>query len=553
MQPFVCPRCGHGSQFDPMTASAICPRCGYTPPTDLQAMLRPTGRRLGDGFRDRPRRATHQPLLDELLSYWAGNRTPDPGFRLSGPQEVQEFFEDYQQALGEDSHPLPGAQARYVRSHELEQQAIPWFVGALLLLGQGERAEAAQHLQRLTQDYPEFVDPWIWLSATTDDPAQRLDLLETAVAREPAHPLARDALAVAQGRVSPNGKRPQPGSEAEARASQCPQCGGALHYEPGAATVVCPYCNRDWDLREIDLLNQQARLVGDLQLRRRFEGHTWQEARRVVHCQTCGAELTMSHHLSQVCAFCGSANVLIEDARQPFEQPDGFLPFQIDRQQARAGVETAQRSTRQRLKTLWSGQEPQVKRIVGVYLPFWVLDGFVEVRLPLERPSIEGPVNGLWPYLPRYAASFSEDNDPGIRTDLVMVDNLLYAAAQFPPPRLLEGVKPFELGGLVPYEPHLLADWPAALYHRDVEMVLPEARKAMLIRALQQTSTPSGQSDPSFGQSRRTYQVTTIAYQLILLPVWLALAQHEQERRLALVNGQTGHVALSTPLRRPRA
>jgi hypothetical protein len=45
------------------------------------------------------------------------------------------------------------------------------------------------------------------------------------------------------------------------------------------------------------------------------------------------------------------------------------------------------------------------------------------------------------------------------------------------------------------------------------------------------------------------FQVTTVTYQLVLLPVWVALAQRDREQRLVLVNGQTGQVAFSSELK----
>lgn len=51
-------------------------------------------------------------------------------------------------------------------------------------------------------------------------------------------------------------------------------------------------------------------------------------------------------------------------------------------------------------------------------------------------------------------------------------------------------------------------------------------------------------------QLRRMFQVTTVTYQLVLLPVWVGLAQRDSERRLVLVNGQTGKVVFGSPVRR---
>jgi DNA-directed RNA polymerase subunit RPC12/RpoP len=452
-----------------------------------------------------------------------------------------------------------------VRSFGPPKKAVLWFVAAYLLLRRGERAKAAQHLHDLTQLHPEFPDPWVWLAAVSDDPARRIEYLENAVLLESAHPLARDALAFAQGRVSRIEEARGTGTDGQVQVADCPQCGGTFQYRPGAALVECQYCGTRLPLQETDLIDREATLISDLQLQRRLEGHVWQEVQRLVHCGECGAELTMTHHLTRQCIFCGSTTVLVKDSQQSFEQPDGFLPLKLDEGQAAIALDKAQRSTVQRLKTWWTGLEQEFTRLQAVYLPFWVFDGFVEVRRQLwsqgdadalqalsqlagDRSMPDGLSSGVW--LRQQVARSRQHRVSLPGKDLLIFDNLLYSAMDLPPPELLKQALPFRLGGMVPYEPRLLADWPAALYHRDVETVVKDAYDAMLKMAVwrKRRQVLGRLGDPD--QLRRMFQVTTVTYQLVLLPVWVGLAQRDSERRLVLVNGQTGKVVFGSPVRR---
>ena len=516
MQTFFCPRCGHRGTFDPWVESVQCANCGHTPPKDGQQRGRPAW--IGA--------TTHQPFLAELMSYWQGTHEPDPTFTLQSSEAALQFFEDYQRALGERPGARPGSSAGYIRNYYPGRREIPPFVSAYLLLKHGDRARAAEHLRALTTRFPEFADAWVWLTATTDDPYERLDYLRTAVAQEPAHPLARDALAIARGKVSPTAGRREDGVQQEAAAATCPQCGGGLHYQPAAKAVECPYCGHLLELRRTNLLEQDATLVSDMRLRRRYLGRTWGELARVVRCRSCGARLTMTRFLARQCLFCGSNSVLTEANRSRLEQPDGFLPFIIDELQAATAIQEAYRTGLGGLWTRITGNDDKLREIRGLYLPFWVLDGFVE-----ERSWVTGGSGAISP----------EETPPGV--SLTMYDNLLFSAVTVPPRALLHEILPFELRALVPYEPSLLADWPAVLYQRDVEAAVQEAFAAFVGLARQSAEGAGGSESSGYRQVHRSYHVTSMTYQLVLLPVYTALRQSDRERRMALVNGQTGKVA----------
>ena len=497
-----CPYCEHEKLYDLGGRPKFCTRCGRSLPAPGEAAPPPPRRD----------RTGHQQYLDEILAHWQGTHIPEPDLGRITPRQGQILFDAYRHDLG---------RARYEPAYRPSRRERQAFAEAYVLLKRGKRALALDWLRDQTEKTPRFADPWIWLAAATDDQAERIDCLETAVLLEPTHPLAREAFSIASGRVSPNGSPAERDAGPRFRVVKCPQCGGALRYEPGATEVECQFCGRPFGLEETDVLEQQTGLMGELRLTRRFQGTTWREVDRIACCQSCGAELVMTHHLARQCVFCGSTSVLVEDLRQALIQPDGFLPFKIREEQAAKALRRALDSHRRR-----SGDSSQVQRPRGIYLPYWVFDGFVEARY--QPTTLEGVL--------------APNRRPEPYRRLLMFDNLLYSAMERPFARLLEGILPYKLRKLVPYDAHLLADWAAAIYRRDVEQVADEARDAMLEAAIRRTRRSSPEAFKSWNV-KRCFQVTTVTYQLVLLPVWTAVVGPRGQRAVVMVNGQTGEVA----------
>jgi DNA-directed RNA polymerase subunit RPC12/RpoP len=525
MQSFMCPQCGTESSYDPWAESARCPKCGYTPDPNV---------RPGKGTSQKLT-GTHQPFLDELTAYWQGMHEPDLAFNVPTPAYAFAFFEEYQRSLGEEPHPTPKSHPRYVRNFKPERRDILRFVGAYLLLRRNDSGAAEAHLRALTEFAPEFADPWIWLTAVTPEPSRRIQYLENAVAQEPGHPLAKDALAIARGRVSTEPEQRAPGQESVE--VKCPQCGGTLHHEPGAHQIECPYCGYVSELNQVNVIDADARLVSDLRLERRYRRRLWQELERTVNCSSCGSTLAMQSLLATTCPFCGSVTALDEREGHTFERPDALLPFKVTEQQAAVALDKAQRSGLGGLRALLLGQQEKLSGLQAIYFPYWVFDGFVEMRSwKAAGPKDDAPLSGTTP-----------------ATETFIFDNLPFAGASTPDPGLQKQVADFDLGLLVPYEPQALADHPAALYDLDVDKVVRRAHAALLAKARRKARLQRATTAEEKRLLRRTFQVTSTTYQLVLVPIWVSLVQGNGKRRLGLVNGQTGTAALGTQFKAPPA
>jgi len=215
--------------------------------------------------------------------------------------------------------------------------------------------------------------------------------------------------------------------------------------------------------------------------------------------------LSLADHVSDQCAFCGTTTVLTDNCRASLERPDGFLPVEVDEPQADAAIHQALRLSLHRLRASLTRANLQVRGLEGVYLPFWVFDGFVEVRT--RRFVVR---DGLM-----------SSTVPTESRDVLAFNNLLSPGVVVPAPSLLRRLLPFALHALVAYEPRLLADWRATLYKRDVEVVAGEAHAAMMSLARARVGPPPEPASPGYIRPRRTFHVSSSAHQLVLLPVWI--------------------------------
>lgn len=350
---------------------------------------------------------------------------------------------------------------------------------------------------------------------------------------EPTHPLVRDGWAIFSGRVKPSSEPKSRRDGYRVTLTDCPQCGAPLQHVAGAGEVTCPYCGYRLAFEATDLISKRAKLVGDLRLRRRYEGHVWEAVQRILRCVSCGAQLALSEQLAQRCPYCESTHVLVEDSQCDFEQPDGLLPFSIGRQEAAEAIGHATRSrllVRRRARAV-----PPENALQDMFLPFWAYDGFVEMKLL-----------GTSVWAPR------DPKEKLIDSQTMMFENLLLPAVGTLARDLLEQLLPYDYGALVPYAPLLIADRAVALHSLDVEHWLEEvytafeeqAREKVLRWAYEeeQRSRRSEDEPPQWVNTRRAYQVSGVSYQLLLLPAWIGRMERDGQKRISLVNGQTGAV-----------
>lgn len=279
----------------------------------------------------------------------------------------------------------------------------------------------------------------------------------------------------------------------------CRNCGAPVAYDIVSQSYRCPHCGEVNGIQEVrQRLGFRTLDPGDRKAIR--------SSRQVCSCPNCGAEVLYDFgEESEVCSFCGSALV-----RREFEESDQFpefmIPFVLNAQEA---------ADRLRGWAEENGQErilAHVQELQGWYLPYILVRGPVSGYVRREQVKKEFSVRG---YVSQALVSTSRQ-----------VDN-----------ETLDAAEPFDLNALRPFEHGFLAG------HR---VKLPD-----LTGAGRERRTLKEAAGVMRDQLKGTFHTEGVRVNLtdsalLELPVLLPVYLLKLGRTLAVVNGQTGRVAMKT-------
>ena len=276
-----------------------------------------------------------------------------------------------------------------------------------------------------------------YLSRLVDDPVQKRQYLESALAIDPVHPEARRALAILDGRLKPDEiinpdtlVPPAPGEVAvQTDRFTCPNCGGRMVYTPDGAALTCEFCARTQPMTGASAAEQDffAAMAS-------ARGHSTAVSMQVSHCQGCGAEFLLgAREISTACAWCGSLHVVHQD--RSLAIPDSILPFALDEAEAL-------RRLQDWVKAGLPGVDGEISSLRPLYLPVWCFTvvGSTPWSGQVYRDKQLVPVSG---------------------EEVVYLVDVAVPAVQGPPrlfSSLLENVK---FSREVAYDSRYLAGWPA--------------------------------------------------------------------------------------------
>ena len=420
------------------------------------------------------------------------------------------------------------------RDNELVQEAY-------INLKAGDRALARRYAKQalLTVDDIETkVKAHFILSQTTDDLAEKRDLLETVLAYDPVHAEARRSLAILDGKLKPedivdaNNLPAQATGEQNASADRftCPKCGARRVFAPNGNSLFCEHCGYQDSLAGTSQANESDFFVAMATAK----GHRKPVAMQVFHCNGCGAEFVLAPGvLSATCAYCDSPHVIcLEESRELLE-PDGIIPHAFTQKQAI-----------QKLVFWVNLYEVKPERKVDlprpVYLPLWTFDlggGITYSGDKVEMAEAENSVH--WKY-----------NPPKMRVVRVLeqypiIVNDFSVPASHRTADLVTRILPtFDLSVVKPYDPRYLADWPAEIYDVAMSDASLEAR-AQVARHYMDQFRPEFSYLKNLSVS--SAGMTVESFKLVLLPVWITEIPFRDKTHTVLINGHNGRVIGDTP------
>jgi DNA-directed RNA polymerase subunit RPC12/RpoP len=393
----------------------------------------------------------------------------------------------------------------------------------------GDKDEARFYLEWLLRSDAELdqqVDAWNWLSEITEGPRQKRDYLESILAAEPGHPEARRKLALLDGRlkaadlVDPDRMAPRAAGDPRAASTQrfeCRRCGARMRYSAERDALSCDYCgHRERPTRAVPAADTEHDFVVALATAR---GHAAPVTVHTFSCEGCGKTFVLAPEvLSLTCPHCGSTYALRQTETRELILPMELIPMSVGKADVRTAV----------LRWLGGNGEPNGASVepVGVYFPVWAFDFTGQVGW-----ACQVEVNGRQA---RYSG-----------TEPVLMHDVLAPGDRLPEPAPEAAVDGFDLKGLVPYDVHYLADWPAETYTVSVSDASLAARTHALRRA----------RAGIYSQLVGNVQNLTLdssglyvdSFKLLLGPLWMVRYSIGGRERLAVVNGQTGIVVGRPP------
>lgn len=404
----------------------------------------------------------------------------------------------------------------------------------------GERQQARSLLFKAAEMKPTDPEPWLWLSATTDDPTEQRDFLEHAVAADPGNAAARRGLVLLSGKLDPAEvlaegeavapRRPVEPQEAKAaHIFLCSQCGGHMRFDADRKGLLCEFCGY-FQPGESEYAADAAEQVLDFVLPT-ARGHRWAEARHQLVCERCGSVsiLAIGQKASE-CPYCGSRRLIESAETVGLVEPQVVALAQFDEEQA-------VRRLREWLGKGWftPGDLRKMARTGALrpaYYPFWTFDGTLELGWSCEV-SQGGGNRDDW--VTRNGVEFEMFDDvlvPGLRA-FQKVD--------------LPSIEPFDLKKVVAFEPEHLAGWLALSYDLPLADASLAAREKVARRLRQQLDNRVLVGSQKRNLSSGSTKWSGVTFKHILLPIWIGSYQYQGKQYRVLVNGQTGKVGGARP------
>jgi DNA-directed RNA polymerase subunit RPC12/RpoP len=430
------------------------------------------------------------------------------------------------------AHKLPPTAITY--RGKLESRVEGMFLSGHAALKQGKKDEALRYFRSAIDYQPDFIDAHLWISRLVDDEKLKRDHLTTVLAHEPAHSEALRDLMVLNGRLTqaeadrthhsnePESHLVQGAVEFKTQVLLCPICSGQMTQNDRTGNHECRFCGHKVETKKAERVDALAMGL----LERKAKPKMWVIGDRLLHCNQCGAERTIpARKLAQTCPFCGSTHVIVQDAVNSFQQPDGLVPFKITRDEAGFAINAKLKSTSERFKGLFDNNKISNAQLDGLYIPYWIFDGGVEVtRTTIDRRTHHRDIT------PYQRETFSD-----------AVYNVRVCAVSSPPPILTEKLGEFDWESMVAYDPRLLAKYPAEIYSVDFDRASLQCHSPISAMMKERYDLPAGDRI----ETTVSTSVKHMLYQLVLVPVWVGtLFERDGDVRPALVNGCTGEVIL---------
>lgn len=331
---------------------------------------------------------------------------------------------------------------------------------------------------------------------------------------------------------------------------KCCNCGAHLTFAPGTTSLKCEYCGA---LNEIKIdeqaLQEAVKEIDYLSTLENIENLGDQvEEVHTVKCAACGAETTFNPNVvSSSCDFCGSPIAVKSNSTVKIIKPKAILPFKLEQFQGNELYKNW-------LKNLWfvpgnlKKLATQTESLSGIYLPYWTYDAITDTfysgergddyKVPYEYKDKDGNVKMGYKTQTRWSYARGQ-----VRNQF---DDIFVVGSKSLPRSYLQGLEPWNLKELVPYDEKFLSGFKTETYGIDLKNGFKIAQERMQSAIDNSIRHDIGGDRQKIDSKNVNY--SNITFKHILLPVWISAYRYKDKVYRFVINGQTGRVQGQHPI-----
>ena len=307
---------------------------------------------------------------------------------------------------------------------------------------------------------------------------------------------------------------------------QCPACGGPLRFSGTTQKLECDYCGSSYTVEEIDKKYNQA------QAQEGMPGMV------EYNCPSCGAQLFCDETTAATsCPYCGNNQVLHTQFKGG-KLPQKIIPFKVEKAAAIQGLKNHYKGKRL-LPKVFSAQN-HIEEVKGVYVPFWLFDGHVDIQLDMKatRSAVH--------YTSKEKVVTTSHYDV-TRGGTVKFEKISVDASKKMDDALMDSIEPFDYESLCDFSSAYLPGFFAEVYDVSTEECYERAKVRAENTAVDEIRNSVSGYDTVTVQNKRV-KLTNDKVTYAFMPVWVLSTKWRDKNYIFAMNGQTGKMVGDLPV-----
>ena len=328
---------------------------------------------------------------------------------------------------------------------------------------------------------------------------------------------------------------------------RCLNCGAELLFNAETQNWTCEYCDAAYNLSELeaagkaDVESNKKQVAVDVD--DTVESTDGTKGDMVMYrCSHCNAEIITDVTTSATtCAYCNNPIVLSGQLTGKYAV-EGIIPFKYTKEDA---VEAYLKFCKKPLTPRVFISEKNLKRITGIYIPFWLYDCGSSCSMRAEGTKVMSWRAGDYMYTKtdvydvRRAGSLAYS---GIPTD----------ASSKTDDAIMDSIEPYDYEKIVPFSAPFLAGYLAERFDIEEQTAIDRVYKRVQ-RTTEKCFRDTIEGYATVNVKKADIHMAVRKKTYVLLPVWILHTKYKEKEYVFAMNGQSGKVVGNLPIDKKRA